>query len=276
MSPTRHLALTALILSGVAPSCLRAQQTFEVASLKLNNSGTTSMKFPVPFGGRFNGTNLTLRTLISFAWGVQGFQILNAPSWLNSDRYDIMAKAAETNLTLDQYHQMVQALLVDRFRLAVHRETKEVPIYTIAPAKNGGKLEESRPGSCVESGAPSPPPGEPAPVVCGTFFTGPASLDVRRMRMSQIASTLSIVLARPVVDKTGFTGTYDFHIEFSPDGAGLTPGVRPSLEAAPDNAQDDTLPSIFTVLQKQLGLKLESAKGPSEVLVIDHAERIPT
>jgi uncharacterized protein (TIGR03435 family) len=272
MSPTSHLALTALILSGVAPSCLRAQPTFEVASLKPNTSGVTTMKFPFPSGGRFNGTNLTLRTLISFAWGVQGFLILNAPSWLNSDRYDIAAKAATTNPTIDQYHQMLQALLAERFHLAVHRETREVPIYTIAPAKNGGKLEESRPGSCVEPGAPSPPPGEPAPVVCGTFFTGPASLDVRRMRMSQIANTLSIVLARPVVDKTGFTGTYDFHIEFSPDGVGLTPGFRPGLEAAPDN----TLPSIFTVLQKQLGLRLESEKGPSEVLFIDHAERIPT
>jgi uncharacterized protein (TIGR03435 family) len=272
LSPHRHICAT-LFLAAAA----HAQSTFEVATIKTNTSATTSMKFPVRFSGRFNGTNLNLRTLISFAYGVQGFQIANGPSclnckWLNSDRYDIAAKASGTDVTPDQYREMLQALLVGRFHLTVHRETKEVPIYAITPAKSGGKLEESRPGSCVTPGSAPQPPDQPAQVVCGTFFTGPASLDVRKMLMTQIANTLAIILGRPVIDKTGFTGTYDFHLEFLPEGVAVAPGRQPGLEAT---SADDTRPAIYTALQQQLGLRLESLKGPSEVLVIDHFERVP-
>jgi uncharacterized protein (TIGR03435 family) len=236
------------------------------------------MKFPFPSGGRFNGTNLSLKTLISFAYKVQGFEVSGGPGWINSDRYDITAKAADSNISLEQYRLMLQALLADRFQLAVHHETKEMPVYVVLPAKNGARLPEAKPGSCVTPGpnAPQPPPGGPLPIACGGFFTGPSSLDGRKMTMSQVVDTLSIMLARRVVDKTGFTGSFDIHLEFSPEGTALERRGTGDVDLTANAATPDTAkPSIFTALQEQLGLKLESQKGPAEVLVIDHLERAP-
>jgi uncharacterized protein (TIGR03435 family) len=268
-------ASTALFLSSLAAAPPLRAQTFEVASIKQNNSPSTTMKFPFPSGGRFTGTNLSLKTLISFAYSVQGFGIAGAPAWLNSDRYDVNAQAADTNVGTEQYRRMLQALLADRFKLQAHHESREAPIYAILPARNGSRLHEAREGSCVDGNLPraAPQPGHEVPIVCGSFFTGPASLDVRKMSMSQIAGTLSILFGRPVVDKTGFTGTYDFHIEFSPEGVGLVPGRGAGFDVA--SAPDDTRPNIFTVLQQQLGLKLESQRAPEDVLIIDHLERVP-
>jgi uncharacterized protein (TIGR03435 family) len=271
----RHFPFsTTLVLAGIAAAPqMQAQATFEVASIKPNTSGATSMKFPFPSGGRFNGTNVNLKTLITFAYGVQGFMLEGAPGWLSSDRYDITAKAAESNVSIAQVREMLQSLLADRFHLAAHRETKEVPVYTILEAKNGSKLEESRPGSCVDGNMPRPAANQPQPIVCGSFFTGPSSLDVRKMSLTQIASTLSIVLGRTVVDKTGLTGTYDFHLEFAPDE---TVNLVVGRSAGPDdNDPDRSGPSIFTALQQKLGLRLESQRGPGEVLIIDRIERIP-
>jgi len=291
-------ASAVLVLTGLAnlpqtraqaPVATAARPEFEVASIKPNTSASTTMKFPFPSGGRFNGTNVTLKTLISFAYKVQGFEVSGGPGWIGSDRYDVTAKAAESNIGLEQYRLMLQSLLAGRFQLAVHRETKEMPVYAVLPGKGGPRLPDADPKGCVTAGANSPPPApsltgplygglsQPPLVACGGFFTGPFSLDGRKMAMQQFVDALSIVLVRRVVDQTGFPGTFDIHLEFSPEGTVLD-RRGPGDVDSPANAvnPDTSRPSIFTALQEQLGLKLESQKGLADVLVIDHLERAPT
>jgi uncharacterized protein (TIGR03435 family) len=247
-----------------------AQPRFEVASVRLNDSGSTSMKLPPPTGGRFTATNIPLKVLISYAYGVQGFEISGGPGWMSTDRYDIAAKTDAAVLDMNGYKSMLQALLVDRFKLGVHRETKDVPIFALVPAKSGPKLTPADASGCVAMGpnAPPPPPrapSDPAPTACGTFFTGPNTLDGKSMSMSGLANTLSIMVGRPVIDKTGIPGIFDIHMEFAPGGTNL-----PAQSTDPDSSG---LPSIFTAIQQQLGLRLESQKGPGQVLVIDHVEK---
>jgi uncharacterized protein (TIGR03435 family) len=291
-------ASAVLVLTGLAnppqtraqsPGAAGAHPQFEVASIKPNTSASGTMKFPFPSGGRFTATNLNLKVLISFAYKVQGFEVSGGPAWIGSDRYDVTAKAADGNIGVEQYRLMLQALLADRFKLAVHRETKEMPVYALLPGKGGPRLPESKPGNCATPGPNSAPPpsGLTGPLygglsqsplpACGGFFTGPSSLDGRKMAMPQFVDALSIVLGRRAIDKTGFTGTFDIHLEFSPEGTALDRG-GPGDVALPVNAgnPDTSRPSIFTAVQEQLGLKLESQKAPAEVLVIDHVERVPT
>jgi uncharacterized protein (TIGR03435 family) len=283
-------ASAVLVLTGLAntsqiraqlPGAPAARPEFEVASIKPNDSGSTSMKFPFPSGGRLTSTNINLKTLISFAYKVPGFEVTGGPGWVNSDRYDVTAKSAETNIGVDQYRLMVQSLLADRFQLAVHRETKEVPVYAVLPAKNGPRLPEAKPGSCIAPvpNEPLPPraPGQPAPLVCGGFFTGPSSLDGGKMTMAQFVDALSIVLGRRAIDQTGFKGTFDVHLEFAPEGTALDRRRVGDIDSPANQGNPDTSrPSIFTAVQEQLGLKLESQKGPAEMLVIDRVERTPT
>ena len=212
---------------------------------------------------RFTATGVTLQGLIREAYEVEDNQISGAPAWLDSERYDIEAKADKSvadelqKLSFDQrlveYRRMLQALLGDRFQLTLHRETKELPVYALVIAKKGPKLQETHPGDNDPTGM--------------TFGWGllkgegvPIALLVRHLSRQQ--------LDRPVVDKTGLTGKYDFTLKWIPDDR-RTPTVG-------QQGTDDTPPpgpSIFTAIQEQLGLRLEPQKGPVEVLVIDHVER---
>jgi len=243
---------------------------FEVASIKRNTSMSESMRFPVPENGRFAVENISLKVLIAFAFGVQGSDISGAPSWVDSAKYDVAATAAKPDLTRDDYRLMLQALLIDRFKLAIHWEQRDRNGFTLVADKKESKL--------VAASAPCSEPGAPrdasAVVICGTFFTGPASLDARRMSMPQFASTLSIVLDAPVIDKTGAAGFYDIHLEFSPEGTNLSGrGAGPLATPLDADNPDRDKPSIFTALQQQLGLRLESAKVPTKILTVDHVEQ---
>lgn len=283
-------ASAALILTGLAstpqtraqaPVAAAARPEFEVASIKPNTSANGVATFPYPFGGRITATNVNLKILIEFAYKVRNFEISGGPGWIDSDRYNVTAKAAESNIGVEQYQLMLQSLLADRFQLAVHRETKEMPVYAALPAKGGPRLPEAKAGSCVTFGPDSPPPmrvpGQSSPLVCGGFSMGPYSLEGRKLSVAQLVNALSIILGRPVIDKTGFTGTFDVHLEFAPEGtAGRGQGGFGPPGLAANSANPDTSrPSIFTALQDQLGLKLESQKGPADILVIDHLERAP-
>jgi len=251
----------AILVSTLALAAnLRAQDAFEVASLKRNNSPTDSMRFPPPANGQFVVANVSLKVLISYGFNVQGSDISGDPAWVASDKYDVTAKAPSTNVSLDQYRRMVQALLTDRFKLATHQETKERNGFMLVTAKGGPKLAVADAQSC--SGT------------CGTFFTGPSSLDARKMSMPQFANTLTMVLGSPVLDKTEIPGTFDIHLEFNPEGTNLTGRGPLPLDAAAD--EDRPKPSLFTALQQQAGLKLESQKVPATMLVIDHIERTPS
>jgi uncharacterized protein (TIGR03435 family) len=252
-----------------------ARPEFEVASVKPNTSGTNMVNIRPPAGGRFTATNARLKMLIAIAYNVKNFEIFGGPAWINSDGYDVTAKAADSSIVLEQLRPLLQALLEDRFRLAVHRETKEVSLYALTIAKGGPKLPEAKEGGCFpilpDKPPPPPLPGQPVPVMCGGFLRTPNLLQAGKVGMRELSGVLSDLVGRPVVDKTGFTGTFDVKLEFSPEGTALgAGGFGPPPDAGnPDNSH----PSIFTALQEQLGLKLESQKGPDDILVIDHAEK---
>jgi bla regulator protein BlaR1 len=189
--------------------------------------------------------------------------ISGGPSWINTERYAINAKAEGNPAQAMMRGPMLRGLLEDRFQLKIRRETREVPIYVLTVARGGPKLKASREGSC-------PTPGPPAGVSCpGSVWIARKGLNMtvdQQATLDDFIRMLTQRLDRPVIDKTGIKGMFDFHLEFAPDEtAGGT--------APPDAATDPSGPSIFTAVQEQLGLKLESAKGPGEVLVIDHVEK---
>lgn len=210
---------------------------FEVASIKPPNpKGDRGMNMNVE-GGTLRMHNATLKFCIMSAYAVQDSLIEGGPGWINSDPFEITAKFG--NGTHDQFVQMLQTLLSDRFKLAVHRETRQVPVYTLTLGKSGAKLHAADPGGDAFLGRRG--------------RTGP--LTGRKASMPQLASLLSMLMGRKVLDQTGLTGLYDFTLEF-----------------APADAVDSPLPSLVTVIQ-ELGLKLEATKAPVEVLIIDHAEK---
>lgn len=184
-----------------------------------------------------------------------------------ADPYDVKAKG-NGSADLDKFRLMLRSMLEDRFHLMLHRETKELPVYELVAAKGGFKFAASKEGSCLppDPNRPPPAPDGPIPRICGGARMGRGLIDVVGVTMPRLIFILSDTLGRAVVDKTGFTGTFDAHLEFTPDeGTGNVPGQAATVDLPG--------PSIFTALQEQLGLRLEPAKGPVEVLVIDHVER---
>jgi uncharacterized protein (TIGR03435 family) len=219
--------------------------------------------------------------MISMAYGVKSFQISGGPSWLPSERFDIEAKMdaatadALEKLSPDQrmlaQQQMLQALLADRFQLTVHRETKELTTYTLVIAKGGPKLQEAKPGDTYPSGG-ALPDGTHAGVgsMSGGVLDG--KVTAQAVPVARLAQSLTQMLGRPVLDKTELTGVYDFKLQFTPDDRLQPPSGSPPNLRLPVPPADSNAPSLFDALQEQLGLKLESGKGPGEVIVIDHVE----
>jgi uncharacterized protein (TIGR03435 family) len=212
------------------------------------------------------------------AYGVQSFQIVGGPAWLESEGYNIDAKAPGS-ASQRQVFLMLQSLLEDRFHLKVHRETKDLPAYALVAAKGGFKLPAPKEGECVSpspsasdwAGGRLPPPGaDPASLPCGSVKVilepSGARLQGAKAPMTEFVRMLSLVLAAPVIDKTGFTQPFDVRLNFLPDET--TAALPP-----PPSPLDDPNPTILTAIQEQLGLKLESTKGAVDVLVIDHLER---
>jgi uncharacterized protein (TIGR03435 family) len=201
----------ALVLTSL--SALSADPQFEVASIRPNLSAGDTIDLSAPVGGRFRAVNVSLRMLIMRAYKVKNFQISGGPAWMNSDRYDIAAGASETGIDEGRFKLMLQALLADRFKLIVHREMKQMPVYALLPARNGLKLPEPT-GICFQHDAPPPPPmpGQPPPIPCGGFLMDGSRLEGRRISMAQLVSALSNMLGRPAVDRTGYTGAFDVHL----------------------------------------------------------------
>jgi uncharacterized protein (TIGR03435 family) len=259
---------------------------FDVASVKPDKTGGMGVRIMFQPGGRFTADNITLKFLIRLAYDVQDFQISGGPPWLNSDRYDIEAKAEGPpesemrNMTEEQRQAdmkrrrlMIQALLADRFKLTLHKESKEAPIYALVVAKNGPKMKELPPEPPPAPNAdPKDPPDKPDPKHMGRggMRMGRGELTGSGVKLSFLAEALSNPLGRTVIDKTGLKGDYDFELKWTPDES-QGAGFKPPGDAPPP--PDPNGPSIFTAIQEQLGLKLESQKGPVDLLVIDHAEK---
>jgi uncharacterized protein (TIGR03435 family) len=274
-----------LLLAALAPLELAQAQpqtpqttspAFEAASVKPNKSGDQRVGMQIQPGGRFMATNVTLRLLLGNAYRGQTAQIVGEPSWLNSERFDIVAKA-NGDAAPQQFPLMLRALLEERFKLSVHHETRELPIYALVVARSDGKLGPHLRRAAVDCdaagrGNASPPipqsPTERLP--CG-MRQAPGRILAGGVPMAPLVGNLSNFVNRVVVDRTGLTGNFDLELEWTPDQPPpLATGVVPP-SAFPPPPTDG--PSIFTALPEQLGLKLESTKGPVDVLIIDHAER---
>jgi uncharacterized protein (TIGR03435 family) len=232
-----------LILTGLATAQSTASRPeFEAASIKPNTSGTRGIMIR-PVGGRLTATNVTLRMLTGYAYKVRNFELSGGLGWIESDRYDIAAKAEDGNSAEDQLQSMTQRLLEERFELVVHRETKEMPVYVLLPGKNGPKLPEAR--GCAALDPTSPPPWSPGQAPpCGVFRMGPNHVEGWKIDMPLFVGALSDIVGRPVIDKTGFTGTFDVHLEFTPEGTAFAGGL-PGISGGLPQGIDSSGPSIF-------------------------------
>lgn len=223
-------------------------------------------------------TNLRLKDLLLTAYGVKGYQIAG-PEWLETERYDVIAKIPP-GAPKEQFPLMLQDLLVERFKISLHHETKDLPLYELGVAKSGPKLKSWR-DPPNEQPIPQQVPGAPPsmgkdgfPVVqpghfVATTVNGRVRIAASKLPISRLAEMLANQLGRPVLDKTGLAGPYDYTLEFSPEGLAAGP-------AATTPAGDQDALSLLTAVQEQLGLRLTQRRGPVDVLVIDHVEKTPT
>jgi len=259
-----RLTLTVVVFSG-----LLSAQTFEVASVKpAPPPGPTGASRQIhggpggPDPGTITYTNMDLLGLVTMAYEVHAYQVVG-PDWLNSTRFDITAKLPPAT-TLPQFRVMLQNLLADRFRLAIHRDQKQFQGFDLTVAKGGPKLTKSTESSVSTAGDGSPqPPMSPPQAPRG--YTGVIALRLARSSMEHFAAFLSGVLGQPVHDATGLTDTYDIQVRYSL--AGLQPEVAPG---------DDGMPTPLEALQQQLGLKLVPRKETIGIVVIDRIEKVPT
>lgn len=279
------LVLTAILVAVASVLAQVPRPAFEVASVRPNKSGDGMVRLGIEPGGRFTATNVPLRLLIRNAYQVQDFQLVDAPDWIRSERFDIVAKA-EADVPPGPIggppgpmQLMLQSLLAERFKLVLHTEQRELPIYALVLARSDGRLgSQLRPSTvdCVElikaargRGGPPPPlaPGERP--MCGMRI-GPGQLGGGAIPLDTFSGLLSQFVQRVVVDRTGLSGSFDIDLSWTPDQlpqGGPPPGAPPLPPIDPNG------PSIFTAVQEQLGLKLESTRGPVDVLVIDGVQR---
>ena len=279
---TQQIARIAAVLMPIAFGLLnapasRAQSTgerpkFEVASVKPSKSDDRRPLFDVK-PELFRAANVTVNRLIQVAYGIKGFQVAGGPGWSGSDFFDITAKPPGPSKS-DQLNLMLQSLLAERFQLVIKRGTREMPVYALVVARNGPKFKEA---------------DETAPNLIDVGRQGaadgvrprPPAMRIRRgllvaqeAVMPMLAFQLSNFLGRTVLDKTGLTGKYDLKLEWAPDENQVAMfqamGVPEGYGAPP---ADPLGPSLFSALQEQLGLRLDSQQGPVEIFVIERIER---
>jgi uncharacterized protein (TIGR03435 family) len=248
---------------------------YDVVSIKLNKSGEGASHMGPTIDG-FNATNETLMAIIRQAYGMplagEDGRFSGGPSWINAEKYDVDArmdsnvadalqKLSSDDRTLAQ-QRMLQAFLAGRCKLTIHRETKDLPVYELVIAKNGSKIEEAKPDSVYKD------------YMQVAVSSHGATIEGHAATIGHLARVLPRLLGRPVLDKTGLTGKYDFMLKWTPDETQLQSGPGGGANGQPPApAPDPNGPTLLMALQDQLGLKLESAKGPFEVIVIDHVER---
>jgi uncharacterized protein (TIGR03435 family) len=244
-----------------------APSRFEVASIKPSDpAATRGARISMTPGGRFSTTNASLKSLIQAAYDVRSFLISGGPAWLDTQGYDIEAKGEALTVSADAlgkmteeqrrpfeelFRERLRTLLMDRFQLKVHWETKDLPVYGLIVAKNGPRLQAAKAD------------GTPRESINVRADAGQTQITARGATLSPLTKTLADLVGRTVLDKTGLTGSFDFTVNFTSDLGQQPPGGGDPADG----------PSLFTAVQEQLGLKLDAQRGPVEVLVIDSAER---
>jgi uncharacterized protein (TIGR03435 family) len=247
---------------------------FDVVSIKPNKSDSGMVRIMAKPDG-YSASNVSLKMLVQSAYGIREDLVSGAPNWADSARFDIDAKVAGSDvdalkkLSPEQRRLILRPLLAERFKLQAHIETKQLPVYELVLAKGGSKLKEAAPGNDYANGIKGPD----GVARGGMMRVGRGQLTAQAVQMTSLSNMLSQQLHRTVIDRTGLTGKYDLELNWAPD-QGSDPmfkgpdGSQQRTDATPDSSG----PSIFTALQEQLGLRLQSAKGPVETLVIDHVE----
>ena len=284
------IALAAIVFGVVHPYAQQTQiaepatpMAFEAASIRPNKSGDFSQFIRRQPGGRMTVTNMPLRVLITFAYQLQQQQLIGGPSWVANDRFDIVAKMEGDPAPVapgagpDPLMLAMRTLLTERFKLVTHKETRDLDVYALTVARPDGKLGTAIKPSTTDcaalmagrrGGGPPPAPPDPnGPVVCG-LRGNIGRISMGGFLVSEFARSLQGLAGRLVIDRTGLKGPYDLELTFQQDrpNGPLPPGIE--LPPVDPNA-----PNLFTALQEQLGLKLESTKAPIEVLVIDSVEQ---
>jgi bla regulator protein blaR1 len=261
---TRTMVGFAFVYGGIlaqTPATDTSRTTFEVASVrpsKPGNIGGISVRF-LP-SGLYTASNMPLGLLIRNAYGIRlPLQLVDAPDWIESARFDISAKAAVNQPSRELQQLLLQSLLTERFKLRVHRETRELPIYALVTARKDGQFGPQLRRAKVAADCRSLSPAQSTPasspfIPCGMKYSD-RSQSVANMPLGALIENLP-PLNRVVIDRTGLSGRFDWHLLWESD----------------PNATTDT-PSIYTALQEQLGLKLDTQRGPVEVVVVDHVER---
>jgi uncharacterized protein (TIGR03435 family) len=253
--------------------------SFEVASIKPSPTGGHGRFFSTPDPGRLTATNVTTKMVIEFAYNVKDFQLTGGPGWIDSQGYDIEAKVEDSlvagleklprDARQDQIRLMLRSLLADRFKLTLTHETKELPMFALVVAKGGPKLT---PTAFVPPDPNGPKPSTP-PQNGPHLMMGPGKISAVAQPMNRLADLLAMepdLGGRMVLDQTGIKGNYDFTVEFTQKA----PFPNAPLPAGNSTTgADSSSLSIFTAIQEQLGLKLESTKGPVETYVIEHIEQ---
>lgn len=232
---------------------------YEVSSIKPNGGSDFRFAFRIEPNGSLNATGITLKRLMMTAWQLQGFRIVGGPAWVDSQRWDVQAKSGVArSVSYDQSSQMLRTMLKERFQLQTHSEKRDLPIYELVVDRKGPKFAR----------VTDPKTKHDVRIANG-------SIQFTNATVATFASQLSYALARPVIDKTGISGEFNFALKWTPapgeDGGPTTSGLPPGTPEEPASIQDG--PSIFTAITEQLGLRLKSGRGPVEILVIDHAEK---
>lgn len=257
---TALIALTAA--ASLSPHWIAIAQSpraaFDVASIKRRTSDGTGVTFAAMPGGRLTVVNNAMSNVINNAYGIAPYQLVGAPDWIRSERYDIEAKGRET-ASQKEIMLMVQTLLAERLAMKAHFETREMGAYILTLAKDGSKIRILNPEDCVAFDT-ADPNGQAISNRCGNNLTSRDNVwRLTHNSMPAVTGALSRILGGPVIDRTGIKGTFDFELRWSDD-----------LVAA-NNL--DAPPSLPTALRETLGLELKSGRGPVNVLVIDHIER---
>jgi uncharacterized protein (TIGR03435 family) len=249
------LFVTAVALA--APIGSAQEPSFDVATIKPTAPDDRSGRFITMQGAhQLVVKGYTLTFMVAAAFDLPPRLVAGGPAWTDSDRYDIVAATpGDSRPTLDQQMAMLRTLLAERFKLAVHRESRELPVYELTVARRGAKLEKST-------------ATDQQPLLVNKVFPTHIELPARNATMAQFASMLQrSVLDRPVVDKTGLTGRYDFSLEWTPDETQFDGRLPASLTSSGEK------PDLFAALEAQIGLKLESSRGSVDVIVIDRVDR---